>query len=189
MDIGLHHGPSTAQRAPAGHRAVRDQLDHAVMDLRQRLRADRLGPADQGGVVWDGLEGEAAKLLEHETIADEVFRRCVAPTGTPFDDEQAEDGFHRRAMPTVGQAMRTAPGEVGFDALEDGIVLEQVVEFTQLGLEVGQELGHQLKEVDRVVTIHDHTAVPPGIRCCFTFILSLEAAYFAPQTNISYRCR
>ena len=157
MDGGLDHRAVDAQLAPAGDLELLGQFDDTIVDLRQGLGADQVGPADHGGVVGDGLEVEAAELAQDQAIADEVFGFLVAPLVEAFDDKEAQDDFDGCAVAAAGQAVGGAAGQVGFDALEDGIIVEQAVEFTEFGLEVSHELGHKLKEVDRVIAIHDHS--------------------------------
>jgi hypothetical protein len=51
----------------------------------------------------------------------------------------------------------SAAGEVSFEALEDGIIFQEPIQFTKFGFEVSLQLGHELKEVDGVIAIDDHT--------------------------------
>jgi hypothetical protein len=73
-----------------------------------------------------------------------------------LDHQHPEDHLDGRAMPTLGQTLGIAPAEIALDPLEDHIIVQQAVEFLQLGLEGGIALGDEGKEVDRLIAIHDH---------------------------------
>ena len=55
----------------------------------------------------------------------------VTPVVEPLDDQQPQDDFDRRAVPTGRQAVRVASRHIGFDALEPRLIIEQDVEFAR----------------------------------------------------------
>ncbi len=48
------------------------------------------------------------------------------------------------------------PDQIGLDALEDDIVVQEHVEFAQCGVEAGAKLRYEGEEVNGVIAIHDH---------------------------------
>ncbi len=93
------------------------QLAREVNDMIQRLvECDRLNhvrPAENGCVVGQALQIDAAELAQHQTVADPWFGLRVTPAIQLRDDEQAQDDFNWRGRASVevraGKAVRTVP--------------------------------------------------------------------------------
>ena len=79
VDVRLHRRGVDPQLTPARHLERPGELDDTVVQGLERLGADRVGPSDQGGVVGDALEVDAAELPQDQAIVDEVLGLRVAP--------------------------------------------------------------------------------------------------------------
>jgi hypothetical protein len=63
--------------------------------------------------------------------------------------EQPQDHLNRRRRTSGLRRARPTSAQIGFDLLKDLIVVEQLIQFGQLGLEAQLERRHQRKQVDR----------------------------------------
>jgi hypothetical protein len=84
--------------------------------IQQLVECDRLNhvrPAENGCVVGQALQIDAAELAQHQTVADPWFGLRVTPAIQLRDDEQAQDDFNWRGRASVevraGKAVRTVP--------------------------------------------------------------------------------
>jgi hypothetical protein len=128
-------------------------LDDAVVERLEGLRPDGGGPADQGGVVGDALEVDAAELAQHQAVVDEGLGLGVAPGVEPHHHEHPEDDLDRGGGAAAGSGLWVTAGEIVADPVDDRIVVEQLVEVLELRLEAEIELGDQREQIGPVVAV------------------------------------
>ena len=130
--------------------------DDPVVALLERLGPDRIRPADQHGVVGDLREGDPRERAEDQTIVDEGRGLRDAPAVEPPDHEHPQDDLPGGRAAAVDGRQRGAAGQVGPDAGEDFVIVEEPIELGQLGLELQVELRDQGEPVDRIGAVAEH---------------------------------
>ena len=135
VNRGLHHRAIDSHLPPTRDLELPSERDDVVEQRLQRLRSDEPRPPEEGRVIGDPLPAEAAELPQDEAVADEVLGLGVAPVIEPFDDQQPEDDLDRRGGAAGAPGMGEAAREVGLDDLQQGVVVEQLVEPGQDGFE------------------------------------------------------
>lgn len=132
------------------------EVVHVIQQLMEHGGLDQLGPADERGVIRHGLGGHPVELAQDQTVAHPVLGLGGVPAGTLRDDHHAQDhltGVEWRLRGSwVGMTLR----QIGGDPLDIEVVIEQAVEFPQLGRDVGGPFRDQLKEVEHGVPIDPH---------------------------------
>jgi len=73
VDVGLHHHGVNPQLASTGDSQRSSAFDGTVVEGSDRLGTDHIRPADEGGVVRNALQIEAAELPEDDRIVDEAL--------------------------------------------------------------------------------------------------------------------
>jgi len=174
MDVGLHRRGVDAELTAASNLERPGQLDDAIVELGDGPRPDGVGPADQRGVVGDTLEIDAAELAEDQAVVDEVFGLGVAPAVEPHDDEHAEDDLDGGGGSSSGAGLGITAGQVAADEVEQLVVIQEMIELLQLGLETEAKLGDKREQIGPVVSVLEHAYSLPE---------ALDTAYFAPQTS------
>jgi hypothetical protein len=180
VDVGLHHRAVDAELAPAGDFQRTSQLNGTVVKRCDSLGADRIGPADEGGVLGRSLQIEPPELPQDDGIVHESLGLRVAPSIKPLDYEHPQDHLHRRGMPSNSAGVGMASQQIGLHEVEQLVVIEQFVEAGEFGLEFELEFGDHLEEVHGVVSIDYHVCSAPVE--VFGHRNPTGAAYFAPQT-------
>ena len=56
----------------------------------------------------------------------------------------------------MGGGLGVAPSEIGADAGEQLVIIEESIELGQLGLELQPELGDEGEEIDGIVAVAEH---------------------------------
>lgn len=153
VDGGLHDGAGDAQVAAVRHLSGAGELGHPLPELVQGGGLDKVGPAQQGGVIGDRLQAQATELAQHQAVVDEVLRLGIAPGVQVQDHQQARDDLDRRGRAARGGGVGTAAAQVDFHLLEQLIVFQQVVQLSQLGFAVQVQRRHQVERVDGVVPV------------------------------------
>src|SRR5215212_10337151 len=136
VDVGLHHCAVDAELAPAGDFQSQrtSQLNGTVVKRCDSLGADRIGPADEGGVVGRSLQIEPRELPQDDGIVHESLGLRVAPSIKPLDYEHPQDHLHWRGMPSNSAGVGMASQQIGLHEVEQLVVIEQFVEAGELGL-------------------------------------------------------
>jgi hypothetical protein len=148
-----------------------------------------LARADQGGVVGDLLQIHTAELAEHQAVVDEELGLGVAPAVEPHHHEHPEEDLHGGGMAAVDAGQGISAAQVGAEAGDDLVVVEQAIELSQLGLELQLQLRDQGEPVDGFVAVAEHGGSLPNVASGTTSgtLLSLpnaeKAVHFAPQTS------
>ena len=70
-----------------------------------------------------------------------------------LDHQQPQDDLNRCRWSSGPQGLRPTLSEVGLDLLEQVVVFEQSIQFSQLRLETQFECRHQREQVDRRVPV------------------------------------
>ncbi len=187
----LHHRAVQSELPSAGDPQLPGQLDHPLVNLLQRPRTNQVGPAVQGGIVRHRLQVDPAELAQDQAVTDEVLGVFITPAVHTLDHQHPQDHLDRRAMPAQGQTVRVALDQIRFDSLEERVIVQQVVEFAQLRLKVGIELGDEGEEVDGFMAIHDHDdkasqGATMGVQIHHK---PSRRPYFAPKTSTRPRKR
>ncbi len=73
-----------------------------------------------------------------------------------FDEQQPENGFNWRRMPSPVDSVRKAPGQVGFDLLEELIILEQDIELFEHRVGLPRQFRYPRKDIFWRVAINEH---------------------------------
>jgi hypothetical protein len=180
VNIRLHHRGVNPQLAATGHLQRTGQLDHAVVERGDRVGTNEVGPADEGGVVGHRLEIEAAELAQYQAVAHEALSLLVAPVVQALDDQEPQDDLDRGGMAPARRGVRPAPHQVGAYSLEQRVVIQQLIELREFGVERQLQLGHQGAEILRRVAIPQHRT-PPG----HAHIVTPSAAGSLPQQGKS----
>jgi len=94
----------------------------------QRVRPDQLGATNEGRVIGNLLGVKTTKLAQHQTIADELLGRGITPAIEMFNDQHTQDDLDWCGGTAIDQRPRMPFGQVGFDGLEQGVVVKQVIE-------------------------------------------------------------
>src|SRR4051794_28231314 len=154
----------------------------------ERLGLDLVSPADEGGIIRCLGEIEAAKLAQDETVVDGVLGLVVTPIIQMLDREHAQDDLDGRGAPASARRLRVALAQVGFDALKEDIVVEQLVQCRQLWFHFQLQLRYQFEEIHRIIPIDYHSADPPRELGGASTAASLTEAraYFAPKTSYGH---
>ena len=95
MDVGFHDGAIGAQLASFRYFELSGQLGQALVELRQGCRLNQCRPADEGRIIWNGLEVNSAELAQNQTIAYLVFSLLITQPIQPLDRQHAQDHFYR----------------------------------------------------------------------------------------------
>ncbi len=154
--MGFDGGGVDTELAATRDLEVPRQLNDAIIELLYGRWPNGVGPADQGGVVGDLLQVDAAELAKHHAVVDEEHGLGVAPAVKPHDHEHAEDDFDGSRAAAVHGSQGIATGEVGANAGVDLVVIKEAIELSQLGLELKLELRHEGEQIDRFVAITEH---------------------------------
>jgi len=83
-------------------------------------------------------------------------RLGVAPVVEPPHDEHPEDHLDGRARSPVRAGVGEAAGEIRARLLEEGIIVEEPIQFPQLGLEVEHPLRHEGEQINGRVAVDQH---------------------------------
>src|SRR5215210_466348 len=76
------------------------QLDYAIVERCDRFGADRVRPADEGGVVGGTLQIQPAELAQNDGVINEAFGLFVAPSIESLDHQHPQDHLDGRGMAT-----------------------------------------------------------------------------------------
>src|SRR5918997_123115 len=85
VDVGLNHRAVDAELAPAGEFQRTSQLNATLLKRCDGLGADRIGPADEGGVVGRSLQIEPPELPQDYGIVHESLGLRVASSIKPLE--------------------------------------------------------------------------------------------------------
>ena len=161
MDVRGDDGAIQAQLAAAGDVLLTGQGDDVIEQPLEGRRLNEVGPAQQRGIVGHARRVDAAELAQDEAVADPLLGLFVAPVIQVLDDQQAQDDLDGRGGPAEGGRARIAASKIGFDGLEELIVVEQGVELGEHGIGLHAQGGNMIKQIDRVVPVAQHGAPPP----------------------------
>ena len=112
------------------------------------LRLQQVGPAHQRGVVRYGVQPHSAELAQHQAVADEVLGLGVAPVVQMLNNQQPQDHLDWCGWSAGLSRTRPSSAQISFDLLEDLVVFEQPIQFSQLRFKPQFERGYQLEQVD-----------------------------------------
>jgi hypothetical protein len=161
-DVRLDHRAVDPELPAAGHCARPRQRHHPLSELLDGFRPDEVGPADERGVVRDRRQVDAAELAQDQAVGDAALGLRVAPAIEPLDHQQAQDHLDGGAVAAPGRGVRIPLGQIGFDPLDDRVLVEQAVQLPQFWLEVGRQFRHQRKQVHGRVAIDYHGGEASG---------------------------
>jgi hypothetical protein len=147
VDRGLHTGPVQAQFAPFGHLCLDGQFHHAIIEGMQRLGAQRVLPAHQGGLVRHTLEVHPAEPAQHQAILHALFGFSIAPLIQMFAQQHAQQHFHRRGMPPMHQGPFIAFPQVITHLLVQLVIIQEPIQLLQHGIGLGGHFGHTGKHI------------------------------------------
>src|SRR5260370_26635262 len=156
MDSRWHTGGIDPQLAPAGHPRLHCQLYHALIQCLQRFGTDEPAPADEGGIVRHAAEVNPAEPAQHETIGHALLRFLEAPVVEMFDEQQTQDGLHRRGMASPVSRVGKAPRQIRLDLLEELIIIEQDIEGFELRVGLPRQFGHRRKHIFWRIAVNEH---------------------------------
>src|SRR5216683_1032638 len=103
VDLGLHTGGIEPQLASLRHPGLPGQLDHMVIELMECFRLQRVGPADQGGIVGGRFPEQAREPAQHQALVYPIFGFLITPA------EQVLEQQHARASLPPGWNAVHAP--------------------------------------------------------------------------------
>src|SRR5512135_1886164 len=113
-------------------------------------------------VTFRPLASWTTRSLSFCTVCGPIVfaqRISTVSSGTavePHDHEHAEDHLDRCGAAAVDGGQGVAPSQIGADAGEQLVIIEEAIELGQLGLELQPELGDEAEEIDGIVAVAEH---------------------------------
>jgi hypothetical protein len=163
VDGRFHHHAVHPQLPSPGHFQRLRQRHDPLVERLEGAGPDQVGPAQQRGVVRHRGQIKATELAQDQAIGHKVFGLLVAPVVQPLDDQQPLNHLHGCGGPSARGGVGRAAAQVGFDAMKERIVCQQLIELRQDGIHGQAQRGHQGKQVHGVIAIAQHRALLLGI--------------------------
>ncbi len=104
MDLGLHTGGIQPQFAPFGHLGLLGQLHHPIVERVQGFGAQRVGPADERGVIGHFGPVQPTEPAQDQALIHLLFGFLITPLVEMLEDQ------HTRASPPQVSSVAHAPG-------------------------------------------------------------------------------
>jgi hypothetical protein len=80
-----------------------------------------------------------------------------------LDDEQAQNGFGRRGVPSMDGGQPVAPDQITPDFLGQGVIVEQAIQLDQYRIRLVRQFGDTGKDVFGWIAV-DQQGEPPQAR-------------------------
>ena len=129
--MGFHHGGIDAHPTALGDARRDRQRDHALMQPRNHLGAERAGHLQNGLLIRPNRAADARKGAIHQIGADLVLQLGVAPPIQVFEDQHAHHDFGGRAGPASPPALRPSTFQRLGHHLDEGLIIDQAIDATQ----------------------------------------------------------
>jgi hypothetical protein len=100
------------------------------------------------------MESHPAKPAQHEAIGYPPLAFFVAPLIQVFEDQHAQQYFHRGRMPSMHQCILMPLAEVAAHLLVQPVIVKQVVQLSQHRVDLLRQLGYGCEHIFAGIRVH-----------------------------------
>ena len=143
VDVRLDHGRVDPQPSAAGHAPPPGDLHQPLQEGLERVRLEELRQADERLGVRHALAIDAAEGPVDEAAPDLALALVEAPVAEMLEQEHAQDDGDGRPETPATAAQRVSAAEGGFEQVNEGIIVQDLVDRPELGVPELVPVGQQ----------------------------------------------